>query len=78
MIDTTEAGAGSYPEPPNSKAKVYYFECEIATRCNISVQAENIDEATEYLRRKEYDDFDLLSHDYDEIIDIIDYEVEKL
>ena len=26
MIDTTELGAGSYPEPPEPKEKLYKFE----------------------------------------------------
>lgn len=54
MIDTTEAGAGSYPEPPEPIEKCYTFNCDISCKGNISVYAESFEEAEDLLKSGEY------------------------
>lgn len=56
-VDTVEAGAGSYPEPPESKLKCYQFEFDATISGYGLVYAENEEQAKELVMRdEEYDD----------------------
>lgn len=55
MIDTTEIGAGSYPEPPEPKEKCYWFKF-IATSKGVGyVYAESYEQAEELINSGEYE-----------------------
>ena len=49
MIDTKGLGAGSYPEPPESKEKCYYFKFNATTKGCGYVYAENYEQAEELI-----------------------------
>lgn len=67
-IDTIEAGAGSYPEPPEPKEKCYKFEFNATISGYGYVYAENQEEAKELIDNGEYDD----------IVDTFDMEIEEI
>lgn len=55
-VKTQEAGAGSYPEPPEEKIKCYQFDFN-ATICGYGiVYAKNEDEARELAENGDYSD----------------------
>lgn len=67
MIETIGLGAGSYPEPPESKSKLYTFQVAVTGVAFVSVYAESRDEAEEAVYRHEFDGYD------DVIVDELDY-----
>jgi hypothetical protein len=68
MMDTTELGAGSYPEPPEPKEKLYKFEFRGLAEGYGYVYAE--DEFSASLKASQ--------QDYDSIEDIQLIEVEEI
>lgn len=68
MIDTTEIGAGSYPEPPEPKDKCYQFDFTATIRGYGYVYAENVDRAKELIN----------NNDYDDIVDTWDLKIEEV
>lgn len=56
MIDTAEAGAGSYPDAPENKEKCYSFK--IVALCELEgyVYAENYDKAEELIMNSNTDE----------------------
>lgn len=56
MIDTTELGAGSYPEPPEPKEKLYRFEFVGLVEGIGYVYAEDEYSASLKAEQKDYDD----------------------
>lgn len=56
MIDTTEAGAGSYPSAPEDTRKQYEFELYATVKITGIVLAETEKEAEEFIERKEWDE----------------------
>lgn len=56
VIDTVEAGAGSYPNPPENKLKCYQFEFNAEISGYGLVYAENEEQAEELIREEKYDD----------------------
>lgn len=73
MIDTTEAGAGSYPEPPEPKNKTFIITCSCSTKTNFGVDAENYEQAKEKLFNSEYDYIEFESFT---IEDVEDYQID--
>lgn len=55
-IDTTEAGGGSYPEPPIPRLKCYQFEFNATVRGYGLVYAETQDEAVDLIMKDKYDE----------------------
>ena len=55
MIDTTEIGGGSYPEPPEPKEKCYWFKFNATTKGAGYVYAENYERAEELINSGEYE-----------------------
>lgn len=55
-VDTVEAGAGSYPEPPESELKCFEFNFDAEISGYGIVYAENEEQAKELIMRGEYDD----------------------
>ena len=72
-IDTTEAGGGSYPEPPEPKEKWYTFVCDCSLKAHISVWAKNLEEAENRIKSVNYDDY---SYENLTVDDILSYEIE--
>ena len=72
-IDTTEAGGGSYPEPPEPTGKYYTFTCMCNTKARISVWAENLEEAEDFIKSGNYDECE---HDDLGVDDILSYEID--
>lgn len=68
MIDTTELGAGSYPEPPEPKEKLYRFEFRGLAEGYGYVYAE--DEYSASLKAEQ--------QDYDSIEDVQLIEIEEV
>lgn len=68
MIDTTELGAGSYPEPPEPKDKLYRFEFRGLAEGYGYVYAE--DEYSASLKAEQ--------QDYDSIEDVQLIEIEEV
>lgn len=50
MIDTVEAGAGSYPDAPENKNKEYQFEFEASIKGYGYVYAKSEEEAKELIQ----------------------------
>ena len=73
-VDTVEAGAGSYPEPPESELKCYQFEFDATISGYGFVYAENEEQAKELIMQDEYDD--IIDTWGMEITDVTDIEVE--
>ena len=73
-IDTTEVGAGSYPEPPESKLKCFKFNFDAEISGYGLVYAENEEQAKELIMRDEYDE--IMDTWGMEITDVTDIEVE--
>lgn len=73
MIDTMEAGGGSYPNPPEPKLNYYTFTCDCIVKARISISAENLEQAEEYIKNGDYEECE-----YDEpvIEEILSYEIE--
>lgn len=68
MIDTVEAGAGSYPEPDESQYKDYEFEFIGSYKGYGIVQAKDEESARELIMNGDYDDIiDTYSHTIEEI-----------
>ena len=67
-IETRGLGAGSYPEPPESKEKCYQFEFNATERGYGYVYAKNATEAEEKIKNGEYDD----------IIETFDMQIEEI
>lgn len=74
-VDTVEAGAGSYPEPPESKLKCYQFEFDATISGYGFVYAEDEEQAKGLIMRGEYDD--IIDTWGMEITDVTDIEVEE-
>ena len=68
MIDTRGLGAGSYPEPPESKEKCYQFEFNATISGYGYVYAESVEQAEEKIN----------NGDYDEIMDTWGIEIEEI
>ena len=68
MIDTTEIGGGSYPEPPEPKEKCYQFEFNATISGYGYVYAESFEQAEEKIN----------SGDYDDIVDTWGMEIEEI
>lgn len=68
MIKTVEAGAGSYPEPEETKEKCYQFDFKASCGGWGFVYAQNQEEAKEKIMDNEYDD----------IMEYYDYEIEEI
>ena len=68
MMDTSEIGAGSYPEPPEPKLKCFKFEFRATLSGLGIIYAEDIIKAKEIAENNEYDD----------IVDTWDMEIEKI
>ena len=68
MIDTTEAGAGSYPDAPDDTSKCYEIETEISAKMKVVIYAENEEKAEEYAEQGKNDD----------INDIYDIKIENI
>ena len=73
-VDTVEAGAGSYPEPPESKLKCFKFNFDAEISGYGIVYAENEEQAKELIMRDEYDD--IIDTWGMEITEVTDIEVE--
>ena len=73
-VDTVEVGAGSYPEPPESKLKCYQFEFDATISGYGLVYAENEEQAKELIMRGEHDE--IMDTWGMEITDVTDIEVE--
>ena len=67
-VDTIEAGAGSYPEPPESIEKCYQFDFNASIRGYGIVYARDEREAREMATTGNYDD----------IIETYDMEIEEI
>lgn len=67
-IDTREAGAGSYPEPPEPKEKCYQFDFNASIKGYGYVYADDKEQAIELIN----------SNDYDDIIEMFDMEIEEI
>lgn len=74
MIDTTEAGGGSYPEPPEPKEKCYTFRCDCSVIGEISIYADNLEKAEDMLKAGEWNDGDFYEY---KIEDILSYKLEE-
>lgn len=74
MIDTTEAGAGSYPTPPEPKNKTFIITCSCSTTTSFGINAESYEEAKEKLFNSEYDYIEF--EDFT-IEDIEDYQIDE-
>ena len=57
MIDTTEAGAGSYPTPPEEYTKTVKASVTISFNLNFEVPEDWSDEKIELYVSENYDDF---------------------
>lgn len=70
-IDTVEAGAGSYPEPPENKEKCYRFKC----LCEVEIDCwgKDVEDAKKCCNLTDYSDLNITS-----IEDIVDWEVTDL
>lgn len=68
MLDTTEAGGGSYPEAPEPKEKCYQFDFIATIKGYGIVYAESETEAKEKID----------NNDYDEIMDTFDMEIQEV
>ena len=68
VIDTTEIGGGSYPEPPEPKEKCYQFEFNATVSGYGYVYAEDGFSAS--LKAEQ--------GDYDEIVDTWDLKIEEI
>ncbi|MCQ2978255.1 MAG: hypothetical protein MJ245_00460 [Clostridia bacterium] len=68
MIDTTEAGGGSYPEPPEPKEKCYKFEFNASISGYGYVTAKNKEEAERFIFARAEDD----------IADTYDMQIEEI
>lgn len=55
-VDTVEAGAGSYPEPPESKLKCFKFNFDAEISGYGLVYAEDEEQAKELITHDKYDD----------------------
>lgn len=73
-VDTVEAGAGSYPEPPESKLKCFKFNFDAEISGYGIVYAEDEEQAKELIIRDEYDD--IMDTWGMEITDVTDIELE--
>lgn len=60
MIETTEAGAGSYPTPPFTRTKLYKFTCNCSCKAMFYVYAKDTEEAFDLLDSKEYIDSNII------------------
>ena len=58
MIDTREAGAGSYPEPPESKEICFNFVIETIEELKGYVWAKDIAEAHQLILDKKWEEID--------------------
>lgn len=56
MIETKGLGAGSYPEPEVEEEKAYRFTCECYAEYEFVVYAEDIEQAREKLKGKDYNE----------------------
>lgn len=71
-FNTIEAGAGSYPEPPNTHVKEYTLTLQVTCMAKTTIQAKSLQEAESLLREADLNITQI--EDYD----IYDVEVEKL
>ena len=53
MIDTTEAGGGSYPTPPETEEKLYAFTLECSATVERTIWAKNYDDALKQIEDDE-------------------------
>lgn len=67
-VETIEAGAGSYPEPPEPQEKCYQFDFNASIRGYGVVYAKDEREAKEMAE----------SGNYDDIIDAYDMQIEEI
>ena len=67
-VETIEAGAGSYPEPPETKEKCYQFDFDASIKGYGIVYAKDEREAKEFAE----------SGNYDDIIDTWDMHIEEI
>lgn len=67
-IETKGLGAGSYPEPIESKEKSYQFDFNATCRGYGVVTARDEEDAKKLI----------MSNDYDDIIEFIDYKIEEI
>ena len=58
MIDTREAGAGSYPEPPESKEICFNFTIEVREELKGYVYAKDIAEAHQLILEQKWEEID--------------------
>lgn len=74
MIDTSELGGGSYPEPPEPKEKLYKFEFIGVVEGTGYVYAE--DDLSAFLKAEQYDYDEIDSMNLIEIKEVTDVEEE--
>lgn len=67
-IETKGLGAGSYPEPPEDKYKIYQFDFNASIKGYGVVTARDEERARELIEENEYDD----------IIETFDMEIEEI
>lgn len=68
MINTQDAGAGSYPDTPEIDIKIFEIETEISAKMKIVVYAKTEEEAIEFAEKGKNDD----------INDIYDIKIENI
>ena len=69
MIDTTEAGGGSYPTPPETEEKLYAFTLECSATVERTIWAKNYDDALKQIEDEDYEDEAIISMNIEEIIE---------
>lgn len=67
-IETIGLGAGSYPEPQETKEKCYQFGFNATIKGYGYVYATNMEQAKELIS----------SNDYDDIVDTFDMQIEEI
>lgn len=70
MIDTTEAGAGSYPEAPEDKEKCYEFTADMSFKAKITVYAESEEQARELVEKGEESDMEMFDVKIEDILEV--------
>ena len=68
-IITTDLGAGSYPEPPESKEKCYIFNCDISCKAKVIVWAESEEEARNHVNANNYDEIEYYDYGIEQVND---------